>query len=96
MDNLLGDSELTHLQMYQSILNVATAVPPPVSRTYVNPNVLHGRQQQAINLAPHQMQHLINMHQTPPPMLVQQNISVDDVLRIATKLQELLSEEKNK
>ena len=93
---IMENSESEHLQMSQSILNVDAAVPPPVSHTYVNPNVLHGSQQQAINFAPHQMQHLFNMQQTPPPMLVQQNISDDDVLRIATKLQEMLSKEIDK
>ena len=89
----MENSESEHLQMSQSILNVDAAVPPPVSHNYVNLNVLYGSQQQAIIFAPHQMQHLFNMQQTPPPMLVQQNISDDDVLRIATKLQELLSKE---
>ena len=36
------------------------------------------------------------MQQTPPSMLVQQNISDDDVIRITTKLQELLSKEIDK
>ena len=92
---IMENSESEHLQMSQSIVNVDATVPLPVSHTYVNPNVLHGSQQ-AINFAPHQMQHLFNMQQTPPPMLVQQNISDDDVLRIATKLQELLSKEIDK
>ena len=93
---IMENSESEHLQISQSILNVDAAVPPPVSHTYVNPNVLHGSQQQAINFGPHQMQHPFNMQQTPPPMLVQQNISDDDVLRIATKLQEMLSKEIDK
>ena len=93
---IMENSESEHLQMSRSILNVDAAVPPPVSHTYVNPNVLHGSQQQAINFAPHQMQHLLNMQQSTPPMRVQQNISDDDVLRIATKLQEMLSKEIDK
>ena len=86
--------------MSQNVLNEYTVVnpplPPPVSHTYVNPNVLHGTQLQYVSFAPHQMQHLTmspNMYRIPPPMLVQKNFSDAYGFRIAAKLQELRTKE---
>ena len=53
-----------------------------------------------MNMPPQHMQHMMNMshHMQPPPtpMIVQQKLSVEDVLRIALKVQELVSKDVEK
>ena len=53
-----------------------------------------------MNMPPQHMQHMMNMshHMQPPPtpMIVQQKLSGEDVLRIALKVQELVSKDVGK
>ena len=53
-----------------------------------------------MNMPPQHMQHMMNMshHMQPPPtpMIVQQKLSDEDVLRIALKVQQLVSKDVEK